>query len=141
MVARHEIPLRFADLDMLGHVNNVRAMELIQEARVSLMRDFGYELNVDVIGENFEGVAQVIARAEVDYLRPILLSHRVVTVETTVGRVGRSSYDLKHVVVVPDGTEVMRATSVMVCVSPQTGASAPIPDTWRAVLESELVKE
>jgi len=34
----YRCPLRWADLDLLGHVNNVRYVDYLQEARVDLMR-------------------------------------------------------------------------------------------------------
>ena len=35
---RYACPIRWADLDLLGHVNNVRYVDYLQEARVDLMR-------------------------------------------------------------------------------------------------------
>ena len=34
----YECPLRWADLDLLGHVNNVIYVDYLQEARVDMMR-------------------------------------------------------------------------------------------------------
>ena len=62
----HAAPLRWSDLDAYGHVNNARFLTLYEEARVALM--FTHARAVGV--ESFEqGI--VIARHEVDYLRPI----------------------------------------------------------------------
>ena len=41
MSFRHPVVLRWADLDLLGHVNNVRAMELLQEVRVRVAAQDG----------------------------------------------------------------------------------------------------
>ena len=35
---RYVCPLRWADLDLLGHVNNVRYVDYLQEARLDLLR-------------------------------------------------------------------------------------------------------
>ncbi len=66
MRSRYECPLRWSDLDVFGHVNNARVLTLYEEARVSLM----------FIGAREQGLTSfeegvVIARHEVDYLRPI----------------------------------------------------------------------
>ena len=62
----HECALRWSDLDVYGHVNNSRILTLYEEARVALF----------FIGARGRGLTSfedgiVIARHEVDYLRPI----------------------------------------------------------------------
>lgn len=62
----YHCPLRWSDLDAYGHVNNARFLTLFEEARVALMFVGGRAGGV----ETFEkGV--VIARHEIDYLRPV----------------------------------------------------------------------
>lgn len=62
----YHCPLRWSDLDAYGHVNNARFLTLFEEARVALMFVGGRAYGV----ESFErGV--VIARHEIDYLRPV----------------------------------------------------------------------
>ena len=34
----YECPMRWADLDLLGHVNNVTYVDYLQEARVDMLR-------------------------------------------------------------------------------------------------------
>ncbi len=66
-VTRHlyRCPLRWADMDAQGHVNNVTYVDYLQEARVDVFR-----VHAPVRGgeELAEGV--VVVRHEVDYLRP-----------------------------------------------------------------------
>ena len=38
---RYECPMRWADMDLLGHVNNVTYVDYLQEARVDLLRHHG----------------------------------------------------------------------------------------------------
>ena len=58
--------LRWSDLDAYGHVNNARFLTLYEEARVAMFfvgaREHG-------LGSFEEGI--VIARHEIDYLRPV----------------------------------------------------------------------
>jgi acyl-CoA thioester hydrolase len=60
-----ECPLRWSDLDAYGHVNNARFLTLYEEARVAMM----------FVGGRARGLAfdegVVIARHEIDYLRPV----------------------------------------------------------------------
>jgi acyl-CoA thioester hydrolase len=62
----YQCPIRWSDLDVYGHVNNARFLTLYEEARVALMFRGARERGLT----SFEdGV--VIARHEVDYLRPV----------------------------------------------------------------------
>lgn len=62
----YHCPLRWSDMDAFGHVNNARFLTLYEEARVALMFDAAREAGVTSLEA---GV--VIARHEVDYLRPV----------------------------------------------------------------------
>jgi acyl-CoA thioester hydrolase len=59
-------PLRWSDLDAYGHVNNARFLTLYEEARVALMFTEARKAGLT----SFES-GVVIARHEIDYLRPI----------------------------------------------------------------------
>jgi acyl-CoA thioester hydrolase len=61
----HHCALRWSDLDAFGHVNNARFLTLLEEARAALLF---LAATVEEVGFA-EGV--VIARHEIDYLRPI----------------------------------------------------------------------
>jgi len=61
-----ECPLRWSDLDVYGHVNNARFLTLYEEARVALMFVGARERGITSFEEGI-----VIARHEVDYLRPV----------------------------------------------------------------------
>ena len=62
----YQCPIRWSDMDAFGHVNNARFLTLYEEARVALMflgaREHGLTSFEDGV---------VIARHEVDYLRPV----------------------------------------------------------------------
>lgn len=58
--------LRWSDLDAYGHVNNARFLTLYEEARVALMFVGGRAWGLSSFAD---GV--VIARHEIDYLRPV----------------------------------------------------------------------
>jgi acyl-CoA thioester hydrolase len=58
--------LRWSDLDAYGHVNNARFLTLYEEARVAFMFAGGRERGLTSFEEGI-----VIARHEVDYLRPV----------------------------------------------------------------------
>jgi acyl-CoA thioester hydrolase len=58
--------LRWSDLDAYGHVNNARFLTLYEEARVAMMFIAAREAGLTSFEDGI-----VVARHEVDYLRPI----------------------------------------------------------------------
>lgn len=62
----YQCALRWSDLDAYGHVNNARFLTLYEEARVAMMFTGAREAGLTSLEE---GV--VIARHEIDYLRPV----------------------------------------------------------------------
>mgnify|MGYP001343181823 CR=1 FL=1 len=62
----YHCPVRWSDLDAYGHVNNSRLLTLYEEARVAL---FFVGARAKGLTSFEEGI--VIARHEVDYLRPV----------------------------------------------------------------------
>jgi acyl-CoA thioester hydrolase len=62
----YQCALRWSDLDAYGHVNNARFLTLYEEARVAMMFTAARAAGVTSFEE---GV--VIARHEIDYLRPV----------------------------------------------------------------------
>jgi acyl-CoA thioester hydrolase len=61
----YDAALRWSDMDAYGHVNNARFLTLYEEARVALFFVAAREAGV-----SFEN-GIVIARHEIDYLRPV----------------------------------------------------------------------
>ena len=62
----YDVALRWSDLDAYGHVNNARFLTLYEEARVAM---FFVGARAHGLGSFEEGI--VIARHEIDYLRPV----------------------------------------------------------------------
>ena len=62
----YHCPVRWSDLDTYGHVNNARFLTLYEEARVALMFLAAREHGITSFEQGL-----VIARHEVDYLRPV----------------------------------------------------------------------
>jgi acyl-CoA thioester hydrolase len=81
-----EIQTRFADLDPLGHVNNVTFFTYMETARVAFMRDQGGGLRGNVL----------VVHSECHHRHEIAADVRTVRVEVSVEKVGRSSLLLLH---------------------------------------------
>ncbi|MFE2252547.1 acyl-CoA thioesterase, partial [Streptomyces lavendulae] len=68
-MARHHYrcPLRWADMDAFGHVNNVVFLRYLEEARI----DFMFRLAPGEGSDSFTG-GSVVARHEIDYKLPLV---------------------------------------------------------------------
>jgi acyl-CoA thioester hydrolase len=106
---RHVFPraVRFADIDALGHVNNVRFFDYLEDARLGLF-------HVDPHREGlapFQGL--VVARHEIDYRRPLTFRPDPVRVETWVTEIRPVRFTLDYEI--RDDDEVfVRARSILV---------------------------
>jgi acyl-CoA thioester hydrolase len=93
-------PLRWADMDSLGHVNNVTYVDYLQESRVDMLAvhapDSGGE-------ELAEGV--VVVRHEVDFLAPLVFRPEPVRIESWVTGIRAASFTMAYEILdeLPDG--------------------------------------
>ncbi|HET7196002.1 MAG TPA: thioesterase family protein [Nocardioides sp.] len=87
----YECPMRWADMDLLGHVNNVVYVDYLQEARVDMLRTHGPAAQT---GELAEGV--VVVRHEVHYRAPLSFRFRPVHIECWVTEIRAASFTLAY---------------------------------------------
>ena len=103
-VHRIEIPLRFGDLDALGHVNQAVYHQLLEQARVALLGA--------AAGTSTGGF--VLARVELDHRHELRLSDAVAVVEHRLERLGASSITLAFRVLTREGLLAAEGRSVTV---------------------------
>ena len=107
----YECPMRWADLDMLGHVNNVVSVDYLQEARVDMLRAHARRDSGDLT----EGV--VVVRHEVTYLAPLVFRFRPVKIECWVTEIRSASFTMAYEVFHDDGDDgrvvYLRASTVL----------------------------
>jgi acyl-CoA thioester hydrolase len=137
-VSRHvyECHVRFSDVDVYGHVNNVKYFEYYQEARIAFLRSL-------TDAEEEPSLRQVVARIDVDYKRPILFRPEPYLVESWVTGIGTSSYALDSRIVDADGAErTVYSTSQVKLVAFDTRSqrSRPLTDVERSRLEQSSDK-
>jgi acyl-CoA thioester hydrolase len=103
--------MRWADMDLLGHVNNVVYVDYLQEARVDMLRTHGPAAQT---GELAEGV--VVVRHEVHFLAPLKFRFRPVSIECWVTEIRAASFTLAYEIFhdTDDGRRVyLQATTVL----------------------------
>jgi acyl-CoA thioester hydrolase len=118
------VPVRYRDLDPMGHVNNAVHATYIEEARVAYFKS--------VLGVDLDTVETVVVSLSIDYNQPITLNDELV-VEVTVPHIGTTSVSTAYELRV-DGTVVATATVVQVLYDSEQEAPTPIPDDWRSRL-------
>jgi len=129
------IHLRWGDLDALGHVNNTSMLKLLEEAR---LRAFWFSdgegeplptavFHMDVL-ESGGDRATLIARQEIEYLRPVPYSQRPLDVRMWIGAMGGSSADICFEVYSPEGDseQILYARATVVTVLVDTASGRPI---------------
>ncbi len=92
-MARHiyHCPLRWADMDSLGHVNNVTYVDYLQESRVDMLR-----VNAPASGGEQLAEGVVVVRHEVEFLRPLVFRPEPVRIESWVTRVRVASFTMSY---------------------------------------------
>lgn len=126
----HPLEVRFRDLDALGHVNNAVMVTYLEVARWQWWRAW-------LAGRPFDEEGFLIARVEVDYRQPILITDEV-RVEVHCSRVGTTSFDLLYRVFrAQDGATLAEARTVQVMLDFATQTPAPLRPGTRAWLEAQ----
>jgi acyl-CoA thioester hydrolase len=116
------VPVRFRDLDALGHVNHVVYLSYVEQVRTEYFRDV---LLIDVP----DGLTWVIARVWCDYLLPLAFGETV-EVGWRISRLGGASADYEFELA-RGGQIVARGGGVLVNSDARAARSAPIPEPWR----------
>ncbi|HSX96069.1 MAG TPA: thioesterase family protein [Streptomyces sp.] len=99
----YRCPLRWADMDAYGHVNNVVFLRYLEEARI----DFLFRPEKDF------KQGSVVARHEIDYKRQLVHRHKPVDVELWVTEIRAASFTITYEVKDPEQVYV-RASTVIV---------------------------
>jgi acyl-CoA thioester hydrolase len=101
-VARHiyYCPLRWADMDSLGHVNNVVYVDYLQEARVDMLRVHAPASGGEALAE---GV--VVVRHEVEFVSPLVFRFEPVRIESWVTEIRAATFTMAYEILdeQPDG--------------------------------------
>ncbi len=115
------IPIRFSDIDAVGHVNNAIYLTYFEIARFSYWNE--------AIDWNFSENGIIVGRAEVNYLKPVTL-HDQIACYVRVVRIGNSSFDVMQVLVkvTPHGEEICTTgKTVCICYDYSANKSVKIP--------------
>jgi acyl-CoA thioester hydrolase len=98
-MARHRFacPLRWADVDVYGVINNVAIVRYLEEARVDLLGRMEPDAR-----DSFLRRGSVVVRHEVDYKHTLLHRREPVEIETWVSNLRASTVTISYLVKDPD---------------------------------------
>lgn len=115
------IPLRWGDMDALGHVNNATYFTYMEQARVQWLQQS------NALKNNDEGF--VLVNAQCNYLRQLIYPADI-TVHNFLGKVGRSSVEILHEIVQSDEPEQIycSGSATMAWINFSKGKSTALPD-------------
>ena len=118
---------RFADFDMLGHLNNATYVTYYEVARLNYFYEIGWTL---------KDATNVVAHFDIDFLLPILPDSEVLCSIKTIS-LGSKSFQMQYALTSLDGSRIFsRAHSVQVCVDKNSGKAILIPDNVRELLSN-----
>lgn len=133
------VPIRFADLDVMGHVNNAVYLTYMEIGRVNYFRDLGIWED-----RHIQMIAPIMAKSTVEYKLPLNLEDGTVEVYTRCRRLGYKSHTMEHQIICHRRGKAEVAALGEVVLVPydyHVGLSIPVPDQWRELMrEYEVIK-
>ncbi len=116
---------RYADFDMLGHLNNATYLTYYEVVRLHYFKELGWKL---------KEATNVVAHFEIDFLIPIVPSSEVLcSIKTT--SLGGKSFKMQYELTSLDYTTCFStAHSIQVCIDRNTGKAVELPANVRSIL-------
>ena len=125
--------MRFSDVDLLGHVNNLRYLDYAQMAQVDLLTGVFVEARINGTMDC------VVARSEIDYVGQMNLRPEPYAVRSRIVAVGDRSVSFEQEIRDPDDADRVMARSRIVEVNVDKDEK-PVPwnPTHRELFEERL---
>lgn len=124
------IPMRWGDMDAMGHINNTVYFRFLEQARIEWHAHLGRS--------KLAGMETVVVNAHCTFMLPLTYPGEV-EVRTFAGSPGRSSFEITQEIRRIDEPEklVARGGAKVVWVDRQTGKSSPLPEQVRTILSGD----
>ena len=116
MTSHYPVHVRFSDVDVYGHVNNVKYFEYLQEARITMIQELVRRRTFSV----------VVAQTDVDYVQPLLFRAEPYDCRSAIVRVGNRSMTIESEIC--DRDRVLARARVVVVFFDLHGGRSTEPD-------------
>ena len=123
---RVSFPVRWGDMDALGHVNNIMYFRYFEQTRIAWYESLGFGPLATATR------SMLIVDNHAEYLRPLVYPAEI-DVRMGGHSPGRSSFVSTYAIGVGDALYT-RGASKVVWVDTRTGRSTPLPENVRALL-------
>jgi len=121
-----DIEVRWGDMDALGHVNNARYLTFFETARIAYL-----EMGDASVVLTRDGLTPILARTEIDYLRPVEYPATLTACVRCV-RLGTTSMECEHLVLdKKSGEAVAVGKAVLVMFDMVKRTKTPVPESMR----------
>lgn len=122
--------VRFSDVDMYGHLNNVVPFSYFEHARIEYFKSLNIKNNW---GSQEEQKIPVVADIQCDYLKQVYYGEKL-RVYVKTARLGNSSIDLHYMVKNEKGKIVLTGRGALVQIDKETGRPAPWTEEQKIIL-------
>lgn len=131
LVHTTRMPIRWGDMDAMGHVNNTIYFRYMEQARIEWFTEAGCDPDP-------HGEGPVIINARCTFIKQLKYPGEI-EVKTYVAAPGRSSFEMYHEIRRIDQQEILSAEggAKVVWVHFPSEKSSPLPDWVRKLLPSE----
>jgi acyl-CoA thioester hydrolase len=127
-----EIPVRISDINYGGHLGNNAVLALLQEARVQMLKQYGWS-EIDI-----EGSGVIMSDAAVIYKSEAFYGE-VLTIEIAITEIARAGCDfIYRMTNRTAGREVARAKTGMVFFDYATRKIVGVPERFKKAFEHPL---
>lgn len=130
-----QLPARWSDQDRYGHVNNVRLLDWLQQARIESTAAMDPSMNRAGMGTDTQD-RWLVVRQDIDYVQQLQWRLEPYLAYTAPMSMGRSSVTLACEITDPDDDSVhVKARTVLVHAD-ASGKSTPLPPSAASALEA-----
>ena len=129
LVHTSRMPIRWGDMDAMGHVNNTVYFRYMEQARIEWFYGFAEKVGA----EPYAAQGPVIVNASCTFLEPLVYPGEV-EVRMYLGEPGRSSVG-SHYEIWMGAKKYADGAAKMVWIDLKTGRSMPLPELLRVLLQ------
>ncbi|GLR11968.1 thioesterase family protein [Chitinimonas viridis] len=134
LLATEVFPMRWGDMDALGHLNNTLYFRFCEEARVRWLDQRGWGVRLDA------GDGPILAATSCQFKVPLVYPCNI-RLEIYLKKLGNSSFTLGHRIMRDDAPDQIaaEAEAVIVWCDYAAGTAKPLPEALRQQLEGAAV--
>lgn len=125
-----EETVRFSDVDMYGHLNNVKPFSYFEHARIEYFKWLNIKSNWGSMDEKY---VPVVADLQCDYLKQVYYGEKL-RIYVKTAHIGNSSINLHYMVKNEKDEIVLTGRGALVQINKETGRPVPWTEEQKSIL-------